>query len=150
MVGIPASGKSTYLDKYRDKNIVISRDKIRLSLLKEGDDYFSNEKEVFNEFVKQIQEALDTVPQGIDVYADATHINYLSRRKLLSRLRLKNVDVKCIYIKTPIEVALERNKKREGLERTPDNVILNFGLLLEPPTLEEYNYKLIITINNAD
>lgn len=150
MVGIPASGKSTYLDKYRDNHIVISRDEIRLSKLKEGEDYFSHEKEVFKEFVKQIQDALNNVSDGVDVYADATHINYLSRRKLLTRLRLKNVNVNCIYMNTPVKVALERNKNREGIKRTPDNVILNFAFLLEPPTMEEYNYKLIITINSND
>ena len=47
MMGIPGSGKSTFVRKRRDifdNPIVISRDKIRFSLLEEGDEYFSKEE----------------------------------------------------------------------------------------------------------
>lgn len=148
MVGIPASGKSTYLDQYRDNHIVISRDEIRYSMMKEGDRYFDNEKKVYKEYIRQIQEALDTSPDYVDVYADATHLNFMSRHKLLSRLKLNDISVNCIFINISLDKAIERNKNREGLERTPEEVIKQFYNMLVPPTLEEYSYKTIITINN--
>ena len=61
--GIPGSGKSTYLANYVKSHYtnklsnmykIVSRDAIRFSLLKEGDDYFSCEREVFNTFIKEI------------------------------------------------------------------------------------------------
>ena len=85
MMGIPGSGKSTFIKKRRDifnNPIVISRDKIRFSLLEEGDEYFSKEDEVLEEFTKQIVESLSR-PIG-DTIVDATHLNGGSRRKILN------------------------------------------------------------------
>lgn len=148
MVGIPASGKSTYLDRYRDKSIVISRDEIRYSFLEEGDKYFDKEKETYKEYIRQIQEALDDKNCNKDIYADATQIDSYSRGKLLRNLYLKNTDVYCIYIKVSLDKAKERNKKREGLARTPEKTIEDLYSILEVPSLEEFNYKTIITISN--
>ena len=85
MMGIPGSGKSTFVRKRRDifdNPIVVSRDKIRFSLLEEGDEYFSKEDEVLKEFTKQIVESLSR-PMG-DTIVDATHLNGGSRRKILN------------------------------------------------------------------
>ena len=54
MVGIPASGKSTLIEKEvscleeeRKTTAVVSRDAVRFSMLKEGEDYFAHEDEVY-------------------------------------------------------------------------------------------------------
>lgn len=131
VIGISGSGKSTYLNNIVQQQeedgwttVIISRDAIRFSMLKDGQDYFANEKAVFNEFIRQINEAMAL---GIDwVYVDATHLNEASRKKVLSRLKpdpstmLNFTEIQC-----PVEVALERNATRKGLTRVPDNVILN-------------------------
>jgi len=47
MCGCPGSGKTTWLkDHVKPGSAIISRDAIRFSLLKEGEDYFSHEEEV--------------------------------------------------------------------------------------------------------
>ena len=79
MMGIPGSGKSTYLKtRFIERLRVISRDEIRFSMVKEDEEYFSKEKEVYAEFISQIKEALKF---EAEVFADATHLNETSRAK---------------------------------------------------------------------
>ena len=84
MCGIPGSGKSTWIrehEKYFEPSYkVISRDEIRFSMLGENDDYFSKEKEVWDEYVKQ---AKDSLSKNDDTILDATHLNEASRTKIL-------------------------------------------------------------------
>ena len=65
MVGIPGSGKSSYIKRESDrltsqgqKVRVISRDAIRFSLVGENDEYFSKEKQVFEKFITSINSAV--------------------------------------------------------------------------------------------
>lgn len=60
MVGLPGSGKSTFLKRRahefttsRCGYTVVSRDAIRFSLLSDTDDYFAKENEVFKKFTQE-------------------------------------------------------------------------------------------------
>ena len=140
MVGVPGSGKSTFITThinfFAERKAVISRDDIRFSMLKEGESYFSKEKEVFVEFIRQIKDSLN---KNIDTIVDATHISSASRGKLLRALgnSLKNVQINAIVIKVPLEIALERNKQREGIKVVPDQAIINMNSQFTEPTLDE-------------
>ena len=58
--GVPGSGKSTFLNKTKgEEEVVISRDEIRFSLLKEGEAYFAHEEEVFRIFCNTIAENIN-------------------------------------------------------------------------------------------
>ena len=84
LVGAPASGKSTWLRTHLGEGeTYVSRDEVRFSIIGDGEEYFSHEAEVFKKFVEQIEEKLN---EGFRVYADATHINWASRRKLIESL----------------------------------------------------------------
>ena len=65
MCGIPGSGKSFWIQNQISNNqtqcCVISRDKIRFSLLKDGEDYFKRENAVFAQFVKEINNSIEKV-----------------------------------------------------------------------------------------
>ena len=161
--GIPGSGKSTYLanyvkEFYQDEcsNMykIVSRDAIRFSLLKEGDDYFSCEREVFNIFIKEIFNALR---EGKDCFADATHLTKASRKKLFNALLdynknhfdkgfLKIDGINAIYIDTPLEICLERNENRTGLSHVPSNKIEEMYINFQKPMKEE-GFDNIIIIN---
>jgi len=148
MVGAPGSGKSSWANKvvkhYPDANIV-SRDKVRFSMITEKDDYFSKEKEVFNEFISQIA---DSVKHHQVTIVDATHMNKKGRNKVFSRLTstLENVTLKAIVMNTTLETCLERNAQREGLALVPESAIARMYEGFEMPT-EKEGFEQIVLID---
>ena len=146
MCGIPGSGKSTWLKGLEKENAVISRDKIRYSLLNEGDAYFSKEKEVFELFTKQIN---DSLTKGINTYVDATHITPGSRRKLLNAITAPYDRLNAIVIDTPLEECLKRNAQRIGRACVPEDQVINMYEHFVKPTLNEgFNYIITETLND--
>ena len=147
MCGCPASGKSTWVkNRIATKGgISISRDDIRRTFLKNGDGYFSHEKQVFAQFCNQIQSAIDNPRGEIDIYADATHLNEASRRKLLSNLNLVNVShVYVVYMEVSLETAMDRNDARPEESRVPDDAIERmYDSIQEPSNGGVFNYEVI-------
>lgn len=149
MMGIPGSGKSTYL-KTRFTNIpcVISRDEIRFSLVREDEEYFSHENEVYREFIGQIRDALRF---ETEVFVDATHLNESSRAKVLRSLgeNLKNVEVNVIWVRVPLETALAQNENRQGTRAyVPKSVIRRMHSQTTAPSKEE-GFKHIYVVENG-
>lgn len=138
MCGIPGSGKSTYLKThFSQPPKVISRDEIRFSIVKEDEEYFSHENEVYAEFISQIKEALKFERE---VFADATHLNETSRAKTLRALgaSLKDVEVNVIWVRVPVEVAIQQNENRKGTRAyVPRSVIRRMYSQMTKPSKEE-------------
>lgn len=135
MVGVPGSGKSTWIQNNKeDTDIVISRDAIRFSMLKDGEEYFSHEGDVFTEFVWQIATAL---AGGHTVIADATHLNKSSRAKVLNKVRKLADEIEAIVIDVDLITALERNDMREGRALVPRGVIRRMYIQMEMPEESE-------------
>ena len=133
MIGIPGSGKSTYVKEYLKEYLetclykttkYVSRDDIRLKYLKEEDDHFARETEVYNEFIDEI---LDGFINYDCTIADATHLSKGSRAKLLGTLYkdIKDYNIKVIGIvmDSDPETCLERNSKRQGRALVPENIM---------------------------
>ena len=128
LCGVPGSGKSTWdsikiLELGSEKVDWVSRDKIRFSKLAPGEDYFSHEDEVMDDFIAQIQNDIDDrIPY---IIADATHLTNKSRCQVLERLRLTGVFVNYVCFEVPLDVAIQRNNLRQGRELVPETVIVN-------------------------
>lgn len=158
MVGIPASGKSTWVKEQCEKRkkihngfLVISRDQVRFNMLAGNDAYFSKEKEVFAEFTDLIKiAALSKSYQNI--YVDATHINAKSRAKLIraiAGISYEGYDLVFECFQTPLITCLKRNSQREGREKVPDSVIENmFNDLTFPSDSECGVYQNILHFDN--
>ena len=138
LCGPSGSGKTTWATNFiKDKRIAyISRDNIRLSIIKEEEDYFSHEKEVFKTFVKAIAHY---ITNGDDVIADATHLNMFSRCKLMQALDMYTRDYEVVYVvfHTDADTCVERNKNRTGRANVPENVIRKMCRDFRTPTMDE-------------
>lgn len=138
LMGAPGSGKSTYLkNRFSQQHVVVSRDAIRFNMVREDEEYFSKEKEVFREYIEQIRIALKF---NKEVFADATHLNENSRAKVLFALGkdLKDVEVNVIWVRVPLEVAITQNELRLGTRAyVPKSVIRRMYSQATMPSKEE-------------
>lgn len=147
--GPAGCGKSTWIERqlWKSGGTWISRDNIRFGMLQEGEDYFAHEEEVFDMFIRLIQDEVDNVESSTDIYVDATHLNKFARDKVLKRLNLELLDeVNCVFFDIPAEVAIERNENRTGLARVPRSVIRRMALSHTMPEADE-NFTHIIIID---
>ena len=141
MVGLPGSGKSTFILNHLPNAYLISRDSNRMSRLKPGELYFAHEKEVFREYVYSINYALCL---GRNVVADATHLNEASRFKLINALKtLCNLttdqyDIIFVCMNVDVETCIARDTMREGRAYVGREVIENIALNLSFPTQDEF------------
>lgn len=147
VAGIPGSGKSTWIKQQIRKSnkecIHISRDEIRFSILKDGDEYFAKEKEVFRTFINKIQHEIDTGDLKT-IYVDATHLNRKSRAKVLNQLKLGNTIVEIVWFDVPLKTCLMRNAKRTGRARIPEETIAEMFFSSSAPTEDEAKIIKII------
>ena len=86
----PAGAGKTWFAKHKLCNgpgwYYVSRDEVRFSLLKDEDDYFSREDEVFDLFISKIVRGF--YEEGVyNIVADATHLSWGSRKKLLNAIK---------------------------------------------------------------
>lgn len=148
LCGVSGCGKSTWVKNRMAENAsstdpkwaYVSRDEVRFSMIKEEDDYFSKEKQVFGEFVNRICRNLDDAWTG-NVIADATHLNEFSRDKLINAIRRARpnapLNITMVYFDIPLEVCKFRNNKRSGRALVPEHVLEKMYAQLEFPKLRK-------------
>ena len=132
MCGVPGAGKSTFLKNHikKENSIIISRDKIRFSIVKPDEEYFSNEKEVVKIFWEQINKAL---AENKNVFVDQTSLTPRSRKWLLQHITgYEHASV--IWIDENLETCLKRNEERRGTRSyVPENTIhIMYNQFVEP------------------
>lgn len=112
LVGLPASGKSTYAysGQLKDEGFNIhSSDLIREELLGDSKDQTGNQK-VFQTLHKRIK---DDLAKGVNTVYDATNISYKRRMAFLREIeRFKSKKI-CVFFATPYEDCITRDSLRE-------------------------------------
>lgn len=135
LCGVPASTKTTWCKQNVPKDaIYVSMDEIRFSILKPNDQFFSKEKEVFDEFIKRIKDGLN---RGFDVYADATHLNRSSRAKLMQAVGRGNWDFQALVFIASLDGCLFRNSMRGGRTYVPEDSLIQMYHKFTIPTANE-------------
>ena len=109
VVGLPGSGKSTYIEKYLANCCIHSSDAIREELSGDVNNQDIN-KQVFNTLHKRVKEVLAA---GKSVVYDATNISWKRRKAFLQELSSIKCRKECILIATPFELCVQRNKARD-------------------------------------
>ena len=141
LCGPSGAGKSTWARKFVEDHFdddirYVSRDEIRFAIVKEEEDYFSHEKEVFKKFSGTIAQ---TLIDGFDVIADATHLNEFSRRKLTQAVDqyIKRYEIIYVVFDVDADTCIEHNKERNGRADVPENIIRNMCRDFRYPSKEE-------------
>lgn len=143
LVGIPGSGKSTWIRENMNPDIDthISRDQIRFALLNDTDEYFKQEDKVRKLYFSQIEKFTGDKYTDDCVFIDATHLTPKAREATMRHIA-PDTRIIALYFNVPIKVALERNKQREGRACVPENVIYRMNEQLVKPTRKEGFYEV--------
>lgn len=135
-VGLPGSGKSTYLARHGIN--AISSDEIRRLIADDPEDQTIH-KRVFAT-VRYLIRQRAAIGREV-TYVDATHLTRWERRPYL---RL-SPHVEVLFFDTPLDVCLRRNKKRK--RRVPESAIVAMAARMEPPTKAE-GFSRIVKIRS--
>lgn len=144
MVGLPGSGKSTYIEKYLRDCKVHSSDAIREELFGDVNNQRGNSK-VFETLHKRVKEDLLA---GNNVVYDATNIDRKRRKGFLQQLNNIPCYKKCILIATPYEHCLIQNDKRE--RNVPHDVIKRMYMNFNVPWYNEGWDNIFINYTKND
>lgn len=142
LVGLPASGKSTYAKN--QSAVIHSSDALREELFADVNCQERNEY-LFIELHKRIKCDLS---EGKDVAYDACNIDKKRRIAFLSELKNIPCHKKCVVFMTPYETCLEFNATRE--RKVPEEVIKRMYLRWCPPHYSEGFDDIEIIYNYGD
>jgi predicted kinase len=131
LVGLPGSGKSTYVKDMADGFTIISSDAIREELYGDVADQ-SHNKEVFDAVRDRTKTLLR---EEKSVILDATNITMKRRMAFLNELANIQCFKICWFFVTPYEKCLFRNSQRD--RKVPEDVIRRMYLQFDIPGYNE-------------
>jgi len=129
-VGLPGSGKSTYLE--RGGFNAISSDEIRRLIADDAGDQTIHAR-VFATIRYLIRQRL-SVARPV-TYVDATHLTRWERKPYVQLARRHDCEIEALFFDVPVEVCIARNSVRERV--VPEEAILKMAKVMEPPAIEE-------------
>ncbi len=136
MIGLPGSGKSTWL---AERGITaISSDGIRKLLTGDATNQSVN-GQVFLLVRKMLRLRLKNGQE--ETYIDATNLTKKERHSYVKIAREFGAEVEALYFDVPLEVCKERNRKRERV--VPDEAMDYLAGRFQPPNVSEGFTKIV-------
>lgn len=130
LVGLPGSGKSTWLE--RSGFTAISSDEVRRLLADDATDQTIHRR-VFATMRLLVKQRLAIGRES--TYVDATHLTCWERRPYIQLGQLNDCAVEALFFDLPIEICLERNRLRERV--VPEAAIREMARRLVRPSVQE-------------
>lgn len=130
LVGLPGSGKSTYLEK--QGVTALSSDAVRQLLADDPTDQTIHAR-VFATLRYLLRHRL-LIGRPV-TYIDATHLTPEERRPYIEIARTFGCDIEALFFDVPLEICRERNRLRHRV--VPDEAMAKMAAKLVPPAVEE-------------
>ncbi len=137
LVGLPGSGKSTWLK--RQGITAISSDWIRQVLVDDATDQTIHAR-VFLTMRYLLRHRL-AIGRPVS-YVDATHLTPDERRPYIQIGQWYGCDVEALYFDVPLQVCRERNLRRARV--VPDEALVRMAAKLMPPDVGEGFAKVAV------
>ena len=141
LVGLPGSGKSTYLA--RNNAVGLSSDMIRLWLADDESDQTIHDR-VFQTLRYLLRQRLILCRPV--TYVDATNLTPQERAPYVGIGRSYGCDVEAVFFAVPLEVCRARNARRQRV--VPDEAMEKLAAKLVPPDLAE-GFSRISVLNET-
>ena len=130
LVGLPGSGKSTWLA--RNAGCGLSSDAIRKLLADDETDQSIHER-VFQTLRYLLRQRLEIGREA--TYIDATNLTPEERRPYIEIGKAYGCDVEAVFFDVPLEICRERNARRHRV--VPEEALAKMAAKLAPPRAEE-------------
>jgi predicted kinase len=130
LVGLPGSGKSTYLDQLGVTGL--SSDAIRLLLADDVTDQTIH-GQVFSTLRYLVRQRL-AIGRPV-TYVDATHLTPGERLPYVKIAQKYGCRIEALFFDVPLEVCLERNRDRARV--VPEEAMRSMAAKLVPPSVDE-------------
>jgi len=130
LVGLPGSGKSTYVE--RTGVSAISSDHVRQLLVDDATNQ-NIHRRVFATLRYLVRQRL-ALRRPV-TYVDATNLTRWERRPYIRLAQLHDAEAEALFFDVPVEVCQERNRARARI--VPERAILEMTARLVPPSVAE-------------
>jgi predicted kinase len=130
LVGLPGSGKSTYLERAGAGGL--SSDAVR-KLLADDETDQTIHVHVF-ETIRYLLQQRIAIARPL-TYIDATNLTPDERRPYIEIARAHGCEIEALFLNVPLDVCRERNARRHRI--VPDDALEKMAAKLVPPTLTE-------------
>jgi predicted kinase len=121
-IGLPASGKSSYIRQniFGSTYIIVDADLIK----EKHPDYDPNDTEKVHEWsVKEAENEMNHLSDlGLNICMDSGGVNNSYSLRIINMLKSKGYYITLIFMDTPLEICLARNNNR--IRKVPEHAII--------------------------